>query len=428
MFNKQFSSKAKNIIISITLILACSIPKTSFEVKTTLQIGVDKIHLETLLRGRNITRFKDTSTEVVTIPDDLKKTVKYADMQLNISGLKDKTITLITEWPITQESLAVIDINNNENLNDDEIRNWIFSDNNISLDFKTLISLEDTTYSYQIDQYKVVEYIDYAKVVDTQNNCYRLGNLIIQGKSFQFALYDNNYNGLYNDMNEDLILIDLDDNGLYGKLVGLSEPIDYHYLKDRFNINNTCYEVAHVSPEGTHIRFQKSDSTCAKRYPLTPGNPCPEFSFFDQDSIFRKLDDFHGKNVLLIFWAIWCPPCMKKMPYYKELFRKYTDKDFQIIGINLDHSTEDYKKYLLKNSVPWPDYHDGRRWENKIAKLFRLKGIPQVILLDKDGIIQFNDFDKEEFNRILNSIFDKDTTTYQQNASDSLTRIDDFGR
>ena len=61
-----------------------------------------------------------------------------------------------------------------------------------------------------------------------------------------------------------------------------------------------------------------------------------------------SLEQYRGKVVLLDFWAVWCGPCIAEMPNVKQVYEKYEDDNFQIIGISLDQSRDKLVGYLEK--------------------------------------------------------------------------------
>ena len=46
--------------------------------------------------------------------------------------------------------------------------------------------------------------------------------------------------------------------------------------------------------------------------------------------------DYHGKVVLVNFWATWCDPCRVEIPWLIEMQNKYGAKGFTVLGIAMD--------------------------------------------------------------------------------------------
>ncbi|HXG65078.1 MAG TPA: redoxin domain-containing protein [Blastocatellia bacterium] len=101
-----------------------------------------------------------------------------------------------------------------------------------------------------------------------------------------------------------------------------------------------------------------------------------------------SLDKFRGKIVLLDFWAVWCGPCRAEMPAVKAVWRKYGGDKFVIIGVNLDTKEAVFEKYLREEGIDWPQYFDGRGWDNHIGRLYNVRSIPHTVLIDQDGIVR----------------------------------------
>lgn len=101
----------------------------------------------------------------------------------------------------------------------------------------------------------------------------------------------------------------------------------------------------------------------------------------------RKVDlaDLRGKVVLLDFWATWCPPCVEEVPSVVKTYEKFHDQGFEIVGISLDEDKAALEKFTAEHKMPWPQFFDGKGWENELAQRFHIQSVPTMWLLDKEG-------------------------------------------
>ena len=94
-----------------------------------------------------------------------------------------------------------------------------------------------------------------------------------------------------------------------------------------------------------------------------------------------------GKVILLDFWATWCGPCIAELPNVKTAYEKYHDKGFEIIGISLDTDKGRLKEFIKEREMPWPQYFDGKGWDNKLADEYGIRSIPAVFLVKDNEVI-----------------------------------------
>jgi beta-lactamase regulating signal transducer with metallopeptidase domain/peroxiredoxin/uncharacterized GH25 family protein len=114
--------------------------------------------------------------------------------------------------------------------------------------------------------------------------------------------------------------------------------------------------------------------------------PLFEAKSFDDKTI--KLVDFHGKVVLLDFWATWCAPCVEQIPKLKEVYDNFsTNPRFVMIGMSVDWNLDKAKKFVVQKQLKWPQVCLGSMDESLVVKQYGVGSIPTTILISPDGKI-----------------------------------------
>lgn len=115
------------------------------------------------------------------------------------------------------------------------------------------------------------------------------------------------------------------------------------------------------------------------------GLPAPPFQLTTLDGQPIDLAQQLGKNVLLLdFWATWCPPCRKGLPVIDRLAKEFQDRGVAVYGVNSE-SPGLVKEFLKKQGLSLAVLTDPSK---KVFEQYNVRGIPQTVLIGKDGIIR----------------------------------------
>ena len=117
------------------------------------------------------------------------------------------------------------------------------------------------------------------------------------------------------------------------------------------------------------------------------GDKAPDFFAPNPNDIAVSLNKSLGKLTVLDFWASWCGPCRVDSPNLVKVYNTYKDKGLAIVGISLDQQKESWKKAIDNDQLDWTNVSHLKRWDDPIAAIYGVRSIPQLFLLDENGVV-----------------------------------------
>ena len=111
--------------------------------------------------------------------------------------------------------------------------------------------------------------------------------------------------------------------------------------------------------------------------------PFRDKSFLDPKGKDVDLSAFEGSLSVVNFWATWCPPCRKELPYFEDLKADLADDGVRIVTISLDKGGRDKAAgYLEGEGLTLPAYSDPKA---SLSRQMGILGLPVTAILDPDG-------------------------------------------
>jgi len=116
------------------------------------------------------------------------------------------------------------------------------------------------------------------------------------------------------------------------------------------------------------------------------GKPAPSFTLHDLNGNKVSLSDYKDKVVILDFWATWCPPCIKEIPHFIELYNEYKNQGLVIVGISVDQAGVGVvKAFNRKYKINYPILMA----DNQVSIAYgNITGIPTTFVIDQAGMIR----------------------------------------
>ncbi len=151
---------------------------------------------------------------------------------------------------------------------------------------------------------------------------------------------------------------------------------------------------------------QKINERLINMEKVAVGNKFTDFTLKTPDGKDVKLSDYAGKGkyVLIDFWASWCGPCRNELPKVVELYKKYKNKGFEIVGVSLDKEHADWVKGIKDLGLTWPQMSDVKAWESIVVSMYGIQAIPHTVLLDKNGTIIANELHGNKLEQKLSEL------------------------
>jgi thiol-disulfide isomerase/thioredoxin len=142
--------------------------------------------------------------------------------------------------------------------------------------------------------------------------------------------------------------------------------------------------VRHVAATGNRSQSVSDDGRqVVIRFAANP-QPMPPFLLSDLDGEVISTASWHGKVVLLNFWATWCPPCRDEIPELIALSKRFKDR-LQIVGVSMDDGPpEDVKHFAKEMGIDYPIVMGGPTLSTEYGGV---PALPTSFVVNTDGRI-----------------------------------------
>ena len=123
---------------------------------------------------------------------------------------------------------------------------------------------------------------------------------------------------------------------------------------------------------------------------LSKGQPSPKFvNYENHKGGTTSLDDLKGKYVYVDVWATWCGPCIRQIPFLKEIENKYHDKNIVFVSMSVDaeNDHDKWKQMVEEKELGGIQLFADNSSKSQFYTEYGIVGIPRFILIDPEGNI-----------------------------------------
>ena len=127
----------------------------------------------------------------------------------------------------------------------------------------------------------------------------------------------------------------------------------------------------------------------ALRRQISNSNGQPAFNFAAEDLEGNevKFSDFAGKYVYIDVWATWCGPCIKEIPYLKQLEKDYHGRNIVFISYSIDSKKQAWLDYVPENELGGVQIIGDNAWKSTLTKYYKVTAVPTFLFFSPEGKI-----------------------------------------
>lgn len=152
--------------------------------------------------------------------------------------------------------------------------------------------------------------------------------------------------------------------------------------------------------------------------PVFAGPQAPDFSGSGTDGKPYALSDYKGKDLVLYFWAAWCPACVRDADNFANVYEAYKPKGIEFVTVSLDRDLDKLQALIAEKKIQYPVLFGGKAWDLPMALDYEIDSTPTYVIISKNGEI----VRKGSFSQSL----EKDLAKLAEHGADHFTKAPDF--
>jgi len=130
----------------------------------------------------------------------------------------------------------------------------------------------------------------------------------------------------------------------------------------------------------------ESQKTWDVAFTASFGKDATDFTVEDIEGKTHKLSDYKGREVVVVFWATWCPACNLEIPHLIELRKMLAEDKLAILAIS-NEEPEHLKHFAESKGI---NYTVTSLGDSPLPEPFaNVTSIPTTFFIDPDGKIKF---------------------------------------
>ena len=157
----------------------------------------------------------------------------------------------------------------------------------------------------------------------------------------------------------------------------------------------------------SRIKVKSDQVTNSVASETGPSEPAPQVELSSLEGQRLKLSDFHGRVVLLNFWATWCGPCRAEIPELNKLQRDFEASGLAVVGVSWDDSAAGVREFQKETRQDYTVLLGGEDAQDKFEAI---RSLPTTYVIDREGRIRqriIGARDRTQFEAVLKPLLNE---------------------
>lgn len=114
--------------------------------------------------------------------------------------------------------------------------------------------------------------------------------------------------------------------------------------------------------------------------------PAPAFALPTLTDDTVRLADYHGKVVLVNFWASWCLACIDEHPLLVQTDRMLREQGVEVVGVVYQDTKQNAIRWMEQRGGDWPN---GLDVGSRTSISYGVRGVPETFFVARDGRVVY---------------------------------------
>lgn len=132
------------------------------------------------------------------------------------------------------------------------------------------------------------------------------------------------------------------------------------------------------------------------------GSKVPNIILPDVNDNEIELSKIESENVLILFYASWCPHCKTLINELIKHYNNQKEKKIEVLAVSLDEKKDEWIKIINDYKLDWINVSDLKGWSGKVTTEYFIFATPTMLLVDKNREIISKPMTSSEIFEVFN--------------------------